>query len=158
MAKLLLLDNIEDVEGEVGVTGYLTWEMGLHEVISHIEECLELPKGYVRVVETDNLIMNKVALCTGAGGDLIYAAKKLGCDIVVTGDVKLNIAQDAKAMNLALVDAGHYGTEKIFSENIKKQFDEIMDDNIDKIQDSDDVDERKVETFIADSNTNPFNL
>ena len=61
-------------------------------------------------------------------------------------------------MNLALVDAGHYGTEKIFSENIKKQFDEIMDDNIDKIQDSDDVDERKVETFIADSNTNPFNL
>lgn len=102
--------------------------------------------------------MNKVALCTGAGGDLIYAAKKLGCDIVVTGDVKLNIAQDAKAMNLALVDAGHYGTEKIFSENIKKQFDEIMDDNIDKIQDSNDVDERKVETFIADSNTNPFNL
>ena len=158
MAKLLLLDNIEDVEGEVGVTGYLPWEMGLHEVISHIEECLELPKGYVRVVETDNLIMNKVALCTGAGGDLIYAAKKLGCDIVVTGDVKLNIAQDAKAMNLALVDAGHYGTEKIFSENIKKQFDEIMDDNIDKIQDSNDVDERKVETFIADSNTNPFNL
>lgn len=154
MAKLLLLENIEDVEDKVGVIGYLPWEMDLKEAVSHIEDSLNLPQGYVRVVGNSNMIINKVALCTGAGGDLIYPAKKLGCDMVITGDVKLNIAQDAKAMNLALVDAGHYGTEKIFSENIREQFEAIVyEDYLNR----GDGEELHVRTFVAEANTNPFN-
>lgn len=46
----------------------------------------------------------------------MYAAKKAGCDLFITGDVKYHTAQTAKEMGLNLLDIGHYGSEKIFVE------------------------------------------
>jgi putative NIF3 family GTP cyclohydrolase 1 type 2 len=40
---------------------------------------------------------------------------------MITGDVKFDQAQYAAAAGIALIDAGHYGTEKIFSENFADQ-------------------------------------
>ena len=60
----------------------------------------------------------KIGLCTGAGSEFIHAAKEAGCDLFITGDVKYHTAQTAKEMGLNVLDIGHYGSEKIFTDNM----------------------------------------
>ncbi len=148
MAKLLELDDISEVAGDIGVMGELPYEMGFREALAHIEKSLNLPEHYIRAVGKDNMNIKKVALCTGAGGDLLYTAHRENCQMLITGDVKLNVAQDAKALGMSIVDAGHYGTEKIFSENFMAQFKEILDEmGIDDVK-----------LFVACANTNPYSV
>lgn len=148
LAKLLKLEDICEIEGDIGVIGELPYEMNFKEALGHIEESLDLPPHYIKAVGRDGMIIEKIALCTGAGGDLIYTAHNESCQMVITGDVKLNIAQDAKALDMALVDAGHYGTEKFFSENFMSQFKEILDET--GVCD--------VKLFVACANTNPYSV
>ena len=61
----------------------------------------------------------KAGLCTGAGADLLPMAQKLGCDVFVTGDVKYHEAQAAATYGICLIDAGHYGTEKLFGKTMQ---------------------------------------
>ncbi len=147
MASLLDMRNVEEIEGDIGIIGEFNVSMTLADAISHVEKSLDLPQDYIRSVGDLDDYVKTVALCTGAGGDIIYSAKKLGADLVITGDVKFNIAQDAKAMGLALLDAGHYGTEKIFSENMMEQFKLIAQEK-----------GFTIDTKVAQANTNPFNL
>ena len=62
--------------------------------------------------------VKKAGLCTGAGADYIEKAKEAGCDIFITGDVKYHQAQSAREMGVNVLDIGHYGSEKIFTENM----------------------------------------
>ena len=57
--------------------------------------------------------IKKVAVCGGAGGDLIHTASFAGADVLVTGDLKYHEAQDANALGLAVIDAGHDATERV---------------------------------------------
>lgn len=53
-----------------------------------------------------------VAVCGGSGAHLVPAAQSAGAQVLITGDVKYHPALDAKARGLALIDAGHYATER----------------------------------------------
>lgn len=55
--------------------------------------------------------VQRVAVGGGACGDMFAQAAELGCDTLVTGDVKYNQFIDAKALGLNLIDAGHFETE-----------------------------------------------
>lgn len=55
--------------------------------------------------------VRRVAVCGGSGSGLAARAAKLRADVLVTGDVGYHDAQDAVAMGLAVIDAGHFGTE-----------------------------------------------
>ena len=55
----------------------------------------------------------KVAVCGGSGASLLHEAARQGADALVTGDVKYHEARYAESLNLALVDAGHFATERI---------------------------------------------
>lgn len=48
----------------------------------------------------------------GVEGDLIREARNKRADLYITGDIKYHDAQLASELGLAVVDAGHYGTEK----------------------------------------------
>ncbi len=54
----------------------------------------------------------KIALCGGSGMSFYKDALQNGADVYLTGDIKFHEAQEAKELGLALVDAGHYATEK----------------------------------------------
>ena len=56
-------------------------------------------------------LVHKVAVCGGSGASLIHKSVFSGVDVLLTGDVKYHEAQEAKALGLNLVDAGHYATE-----------------------------------------------
>ena len=55
--------------------------------------------------------VHKVAICGGAGSDLIALALRLGVDTLVTGDVKYHSAQEAVFSGMNIIDAGHQPTE-----------------------------------------------
>lgn len=55
--------------------------------------------------------VKKVALCGGSGAGLIFEAVGAGADTLVTGDVKYHEAQQAIALGLNVIDAGHQATE-----------------------------------------------
>ena len=52
-----------------------------------------------------------MAVCGGAGADLIGLALAQGADTLVTGDVKYHEAQQAVFSGLNIIDAGHQPTE-----------------------------------------------
>ncbi len=99
----------------LGRIGVLDKEMSLKEFAGRVKELLGLE--YVTVSGDLNKAISKVALCGGSGGSLIQQAVARGADVYVTGDIKYHQAHQALSLDMAIVDAGHYGTEK-FSADI----------------------------------------
>lgn len=87
-------------------------------------------------------VVKKVTLCTGAGAEFISAAKANGSDIYITGDVKYHDARTACETGICVVDAGHFGTENIFSVNFACQLAELCPE--------------EVEILVAETDLNPF--
>ncbi len=64
--------------------------------------------------------VQKVAVGGGACGDMLEDVVALGCDTFVTADVKYNVFLDARAMNINLIDAGHFSTENVVCPVLEK--------------------------------------
>jgi putative NIF3 family GTP cyclohydrolase 1 type 2 len=61
-----------------------------------------------------------LAVCGGRGGHLLSAAREAGAEALVTGDVDHHQALEARALGLALIDAGHYHTERPVVERLAR--------------------------------------
>lgn len=61
-----------------------------------------------------------VALSSGAGNDEVYTCIERGIDALITGDVKHHGFVDASIAGLTVIDAGHYHTEVIVCDYLKK--------------------------------------
>jgi dinuclear metal center YbgI/SA1388 family protein len=72
----------------------------------------------VRLVGEAGRKVKKVALCGGSGASLIQESARKGADILVTGDVKYHEARLAESLGLAVVDAGHFATERPMVEGL----------------------------------------
>lgn len=94
-----------------GRIGVLPKEMPLGEFAERVKKRLNLQ--WIRCIGGMNRIVKKVALCGGSGGSLIDKAKAAGADVFLTGDIKHHDAHRAMGLDMALIDAGHFGTEKI---------------------------------------------
>ncbi|MCU0573855.1 MAG: Nif3-like dinuclear metal center hexameric protein [Syntrophobacteraceae bacterium] len=78
------------------------------------EEVRRLAKGIrIRVVGEPFRPVQRVALCTGSGGSLLDLVIREGVDVYVTGDIKYHEAQRALEEGVALVDMGHFASERI---------------------------------------------
>lgn len=67
----------------------------------------------VRLVGMPERSISKVAVCGGSGAGLIQEAKRRGADVLITGDIKYHEARLAEDLDLALLDAGHFATERL---------------------------------------------
>ena len=71
----------------------------------------------------------KVALCGGSGANYVEDAIRLGCDTLVTADVKYDRFLAAKELSLNLIDADHFCTENVvipvLAEMLKKGFPDV---------------------------------
>ena len=74
-------------------------------------------------------IVNKVAVCGGAGGEYIPEAFYAGCDTFVTGEAKHHERLEAQRLGINLIVAGHFSTEipviNKLSEKITQAFSDI---------------------------------
>lgn len=55
--------------------------------------------------------VRRIAVCGGAGGNILYNAGKCRCDTVITGEVKHHQWIDAAEGKLNMIEAGHFYTE-----------------------------------------------
>jgi len=55
---------------------------------------------------------------------------KQGAQVLITGDMSYHVAADAVAEGLCIIDAGHYGIEHIFIDEIM----EYLKENTDNIE------------------------
>ncbi|MBI4855659.1 MAG: Nif3-like dinuclear metal center hexameric protein [Acetobacterium woodii] len=97
-------------ENGLGKIGVLKAPMDAAGFIGAVKEKLGLItlRGAGNMPET----IRRVAICSGAGADMIGLAKAKRADVLITGDLKHHDGQRAQENNFWVLDAGHYGTEK----------------------------------------------
>ena len=95
----------------IGRIGRLAQPVALEQFAKMVKDRLEVETG--RVAGDARRIVRKVALCGGSGMSLMRDAVYKGADVFVTGDIKYHEAREAEALGIALIDAGHFGTERL---------------------------------------------
>lgn len=99
----------------LGRVGELSEPMTLDDFASTVKEAFGVPA--LRFVGEPQKKIRKVAVLGGDGNKYIYAAKRSGADVLVTGDLYYHVAHDAQALDLAVVDPGH-NIEKVMIEGV----------------------------------------
>ncbi len=95
----------------LGRIGVLQSKLTLDAFARQVKSALDVAA--VRMVGHADQLIGRVAVC-GGGGMVTYAdALRQGADCLVSGDIKFHEAQRARADGMTLIDAGHFGTEKI---------------------------------------------
>lgn len=74
--------------------------------------------------------VSRVAISPGAGGSMIEHGLAAGAEVLITGDIGHHDGQDAAENHMAVIDAGHYGLEHIFSPFIKEYLEDKFGDNV----------------------------
>ena len=81
---------------------------------------------HIRVVGQKSDPIRRIAVVGGSGGSLTSSAAQSGADVLITGDVGHHAALEAKFLGIALIDGGHFFTEKtafnIFCRNLEDFF------------------------------------
>jgi len=94
----------------MGRIGRLPAAVTLGRLGEIVGEALEVAA--VRIAGNPDQLVTRVAVCGGSGGSFVHRAAFAGAEVLVTGDVKHHEGLDALARGLAVIDAGHYGTER----------------------------------------------
>ena len=95
----------------VGRVGTLAEPTTLGEFASRVAAALPTTANPVRVAGDAAARVERVAVCGGAGDDLVDTARRAGADVYVTADLRHHPVSEARERGLALVDAGHWATE-----------------------------------------------
>lgn len=107
-----------------GRVGKLQKCMSVAELVGLVKEKFHVSS--VRVFGDLGDIVSTVAVMPGSGGDYIRDALNAGADVMITGDVDHHEGIDAVAQGITVIDAGHYGIEKLFipymEEFVKREF------------------------------------
>jgi putative NIF3 family GTP cyclohydrolase 1 type 2 len=67
-----------------------------------------------------------VAVCPGAGKSLVENVLHTEADVYVTGDIDHHTGMDLVAQGVCVIDAGHYGIEKLFVPYMHDYFTKIL--------------------------------
>jgi len=126
MAGRLGLDNVEPLtDTGLGAVGDLKREMPWQDFLVNVKAAFGVKVLRYSAAPSADFMVKRVALCGGAGGDLLPEAKAMGAEILVTSDCKHNLFLD-DTDTVMLVDAGHFETEQctkdIFYRAITEKF------------------------------------
>lgn len=103
----------DDISKEgCGRVGRLQKRMSVAELAELVKEKFHVPN--VRVFGDMGDVVEMAAVMPGSGGDYIRDALNAGADVMITGDVDHHEGIDAVAQGITVIDAGHYGIEKLF--------------------------------------------
>ncbi|MFW6007283.1 MAG: Nif3-like dinuclear metal center hexameric protein [Halanaerobiales bacterium] len=140
---LYSLNNSGEKYG-IGRIGDLSDRLTLENYLDLIKKKLDIDYR-IKYLGNNKKEIKKVALCSGSGADFITDAKKAGADVYITGDIKFHEAQLAEAIDLPLIDAGHYDTEKV-----------VKDFWLDKFKELVDLENEDIKLIKSQINTNPW--
>lgn len=108
----------------IGRVGKLREAMTLEEVAQLTKRVFQVPT--VRVFGDPKSICCEAAICPGSGKSLAGDVLKTGADVYITGDIDHHTGIDLVAQGVCVIDAGHYGVEKLFVPYMHDYFKKIM--------------------------------
>ncbi|MBE9536141.1 MAG: Nif3-like dinuclear metal center hexameric protein [Proteobacteria bacterium] len=113
-----------DKKSGMGRIGDLPEALTVRDTALLVKQCLKTQT--VRIAGNRTREVKRVALCSGSGGTLLKKAAKLGADIFISGDIRYHQAKDAEDIGMALIDAGHFASEKIVTAKLADKLQQIL--------------------------------
>ena len=101
----------------IGRIGQLEKAVSLRQCCEDVKRAFHLES--VRVFGNPDRTVERIAICPGSGKSVIGEALKKQADVLITGDIGHHEGIDAAAQGMVVIDAGHYGLEHIFVEDMK---------------------------------------
>jgi dinuclear metal center YbgI/SA1388 family protein len=102
----------------IGSVGTLETEMSLQSLMDRILERFGISN--VKLFGNPDTKVRKVGVLGGSGKSEIDLAVAAGCDVYISGDIDHHSGIDALEKGIAVIDAGHYGLEHVFSEYMRE--------------------------------------
>jgi GTP cyclohydrolase I len=117
LASLFLLQDVDVLQKDpaqphrgLGRIGDLPRSESLGSIASRMKSLLG--SRILGMTGNGERIIKRVAIVGGSGASLAPLASAMGAELLVTGDVSHHDAMRAGSLGLALIDAGHFQTEK----------------------------------------------
>ncbi len=111
----------------IGAVGELTKKMTARECCEYVKKAFGLEN--VRLFGSAQAEVKRIAVSPGSGKSMIAPAIEAGADLLITGDIGHHDGLDAVDQGLLIIDAGHYGVEHIFidqmTEYLNRNFPEL---------------------------------
>lgn len=129
LCSALSLENVTKVAAADGYllnTGEFSSPLNPDSLAEYIKEKLG---GRVKYFGAERQI-KRILLCSGSGGSYISEVLKQNCDALITADVKHNQFLEAERLGVSLFDAGHFETEDVVTEPLKR----LLTQNFSSIQ------------------------
>lgn len=122
LSPLQATKNADDELVGIGRIGTFTNRPSLADVVNSLKKQLGLDT--VRVIGDMDKAIERVALCGGSGGSLIDDASQMKADLYISGDISYHRARDAEDLGLAIIDIGHFSSEKCLIDGLAKKLKE----------------------------------
>ena len=107
----------QEPEG-IGTVGELPGEMTVADCAGKVKEVFGVD--LVKIYGRPDQRIKRAAICPGSGKSVIGKAIEAGAQALITGDIDHHEGIDSAAQGLAIIDAGHYGVEKMFVPYMKE--------------------------------------
>ena len=119
-------------EGGMGRIGEIEAPCSLSEFAKTVKALISAPC----VNYAGEKTVHRVALLGGDGDDFVEAAKEAGADTYLSGDLSYNVMLDAPELEINLIEAGHFYTEKYITCRFAKLLQELCPEIETEIKDS----------------------
>ena len=107
-----------------GRCGILPEPMSLGDFLEHVKAKLEIDP--LQFVGNESLTIEKIGIACGSAAEFLPDAQNKNCQVLLTGEARFHACFEAVALDIALVLAGHYATERPaierLAEILQKQF------------------------------------
>ena len=154
IAARLGLENLEPIEARgsgpdgTGRVGTLASPISLGALARQLADILPSTASGVRVSGEWNQVVQRIAICSGAGDSLLSQPHVRGADVYITADLRHHPAQEAREQALldgspALIDVSHWASEWLWCEPAAAQLAAELPD---------------VEVLVSELTTDPWNF
>ena len=131
----------ENTEYGLGAIGEFLKPIPQEKLLSLVKKVFGTP--FLRYTGKTTRMVKKIAVCGGAGGELVSEAIRQNADAFITADLKYHGFQDAER-DIFLIDAGHFETEYHILPVLARRVKEIVK-----------KEKAPSKVFITKKNTNP---
>lgn len=111
-------NNEKAVGKGIGIVAKTEEEVSAGEYAKKVKEAFFLEN--VMLFGDPDTKISKIAIVPGSGRSMISEAKNTGADLFLTGDIGHHEGLDAIDMGMCVIDAGHYGLEQVFIDDMKQ--------------------------------------
>ncbi len=109
---------VDSIQG-LGRVGNLDTPLSLRQLAGRIKQNLNIP--LVRTIGSPDAVVKTAVICSGSGGSLTPQFLETGLDVYITGDLKYHEARDIEAAGKTAVDVGHFPSEHIAIDLLKRR-------------------------------------